>query len=43
MSLKKPLFDCTKIGDFYDCGCGPDEKVQESSSRIELEVERTGG
>ncbi|KAG6040301.1 hypothetical protein E4U41_000946 [Claviceps citrina] len=20
--LKKPQFDCTKIGDFYDCGCG---------------------
>jgi len=28
-SLKKPLFDCSKIGDFYDCGCaeeGPDKK-----------------
>ena len=23
-SLQKPLFDCTKIGDFYDCGCGED-------------------
>ena len=22
--LKKELFDCTKIGDFYDCGCGGD-------------------
>ena len=20
--LHKPEFDCTKIGDFYDCGCG---------------------
>ncbi|KAK7751429.1 hypothetical protein SLS62_006685 [Diatrype stigma] len=20
--LEKPQFDCTKIGDFYDCGCG---------------------
>lgn len=20
--LKKELFDCTKIGEFYDCGCG---------------------
>ena len=20
--LEKPLFDCSKIGDFYDCGCG---------------------
>lgn len=22
--LKKELFDCTKIGDFYDCGCAED-------------------
>ena len=26
-SLKKDLFDCSNIGDFYDCGCaGGDEK-----------------
>jgi FAD-linked sulfhydryl oxidase len=25
-SLKKPLFDCAKIGDFYDCGCAEEEK-----------------
>ncbi|KAL9113691.1 MAG: hypothetical protein Q9227_002136 [Pyrenula ochraceoflavens] len=24
-SKKKPLFDCTNIGDFYDCGCAEDE------------------
>lgn len=24
--LKKPIFDCTKIGDFYDCGCGDEDK-----------------
>ncbi|KAF2094035.1 sulfhydryl oxidase [Rhizodiscina lignyota] len=24
--LKKPTFDCSKIGDFYDCGCADDEK-----------------
>ncbi|OJJ36907.1 hypothetical protein ASPWEDRAFT_38564 [Aspergillus wentii DTO 134E9] len=24
--LEKPQFDCTKIGDFYDCGCGDDEE-----------------
>lgn len=24
-SLKKPIFDCTNIGDFYDCGCADDE------------------
>ena len=22
--LKKPLFDCSNIGDFYDCGCADD-------------------
>lgn len=22
--LKKPIFDCNKIGDFYDCGCADD-------------------
>ena len=24
--LHKPLFDCSKIGDFYDCGCGDEDK-----------------
>ncbi|KYK58083.1 hypothetical protein DCS_05096 [Drechmeria coniospora] len=24
--LKKPEFDCNKIGDFYDCGCGEEGK-----------------
>lgn len=24
--LGKPIFDCTKIGDFYDCGCADDEE-----------------
>lgn len=24
--LKKPEFDCNKIGDFYDCGCGDEGK-----------------
>lgn len=27
--LEKPTFDCTKIGDFYDCGCGDDKKGKE--------------
>lgn len=41
-SLKKELFDCSKIGDFYDCGCGDDDKnVKEG--RIDVKVERTGG
>ncbi|TID27400.1 erv1 alr family protein [Venturia nashicola] len=25
-SLKKKLFDCSNIGDFYDCGCAKDGK-----------------
>ncbi|KZF26813.1 hypothetical protein L228DRAFT_243336 [Xylona heveae TC161] len=24
--LKKELFDCSNLGDFYDCGCGEDEE-----------------
>ncbi|KAK4060447.1 uncharacterized protein Triagg1_10766 [Trichoderma aggressivum f. europaeum] len=24
--LKKPIFDCNDIGDFYDCGCGDEDK-----------------
>ena len=24
-SLKKEVFDCSKIGDFYDCGCAEDD------------------
>lgn len=29
-SLKKDLFDCSKIGDFYDCGCAEDEDAKEN-------------
>lgn len=29
-SKAKPIFDCTKIGDFYDCGCGDDESEKSS-------------
>jgi FAD-linked sulfhydryl oxidase len=25
-NLKKPPFDCSKIGGLYDCGCGDDDK-----------------
>jgi FAD-linked sulfhydryl oxidase len=24
--LDKPIFDCSNIGDFYDCGCGDEDK-----------------
>ncbi|MCJ1271657.1 hypothetical protein MMC22_011562 [Lobaria immixta] len=41
-SLKKGLFDCSKIGDFYDCGCGDDDQ-KSKEDRIDVKVERTGG
>lgn len=30
--LHHPIFDCTKIGDFYDCGCGDDKKTGETAA-----------
>ncbi|KAI0104089.1 ERV/ALR sulfhydryl oxidase domain-containing protein [Hypoxylon sp. NC0597] len=39
--LKKPLFDCNNIGDFYDCGCG-DEKKEAAESVGELKLEKEG-
>jgi len=41
-SLKKGLFDCSKIGDFYDCGCaddGPKKKGEDGFTALELEKE----
>lgn len=29
-SLMKPIFDCSQIGDFYDCGCAEDADGEES-------------
>ena len=43
-SLQKELFDCSNIGDFYDCGCA-DEKVgvgKNGAGRIDLVVEKNG-
>lgn len=39
--LKKDLFDCSKIGDFYDCGCADDVpgKAQDGFTKLELEKE----
>ncbi|KAI1205307.1 ERV/ALR sulfhydryl oxidase domain-containing protein [Annulohypoxylon truncatum] len=39
--LKKPLFDCNSIGDFYDCGCG-DEKKETTETIGELKLEKEG-
>ena len=48
--MKKELFDCSNIGDFYDCGCA--DEVEEhmgkkglrktDTGRIDLQVERNG-
>ncbi|KAL4874634.1 FAD dependent sulfhydryl oxidase Erv2 [Aspergillus karnatakaensis] len=34
--LKKPTFDCAKIGDFYDCGCAedPDDDAEGGSGSV---------
>ncbi|KAI9674421.1 MAG: hypothetical protein M1817_001759 [Caeruleum heppii] len=31
-SLKKDLFDCSQIGDFYDCGCA--DEAKEEANRL---------
>ena len=53
-SLDKELFDCSKIGDFYDCGCADEDeddakktvktktKVAGNTVRIDLQVEKSG-
>ena len=38
--LKKPLFDCNNIGDFYDCGCGDDDKKKKEGTIGELKLEK---
>lgn len=41
--LEKPLFDCSKLGDFYDCGCADDEhegEQQEQTTSKEQHVDR---
>lgn len=44
-SLKKEDFDCSKIGDFYDCGCAdePGElEARRKTDKIDLQVEKPG-
>jgi FAD-linked sulfhydryl oxidase len=49
-SLKKDLFDCSKIGDFYDCGCAEDAagaggvpgKERDNDGFTQLELEKEG-
>ncbi|KAG9248421.1 ERV/ALR sulfhydryl oxidase domain-containing protein [Calycina marina] len=40
--LKKEEFDCSKIGDFYDCGCADDEPVVKMDTFKQLELEKEG-
>jgi len=39
--LKKEIFDCSNIGDFYDCGCAEEksEKGKDGFTKLELEKE----
>ncbi|MCJ1432077.1 hypothetical protein MMC27_001433 [Xylographa pallens] len=47
-SLKKPMFDCSNIGDFYDCGCAEEageakrEPGGEGGEGTQLKLEREG-
>ena len=34
--LKKPLFDCANIGEFYDCGCAGDDEAHPTSTGLAL-------
>ena len=38
-SLQKPLFDCSNIGDFYDCGCAEEGDGTRGVSTFGLKVE----
>jgi len=42
--LKKELFDCSKIGDFYDCGCADDDEPGNSKGDgfTPLELDKEG-
>ncbi|KAI1756902.1 ERV/ALR sulfhydryl oxidase domain-containing protein [Xylaria castorea] len=39
--LEKPIFDCNHIGDFYDCGCGDDEKAAGEAGTQDLKLGKT--
>ncbi|KAM0470531.1 hypothetical protein ACHAPX_009898 [Trichoderma viride] len=36
--LKKPIFDCNNIGDFYDCGCGDEDKKKKEGKAVDAEL-----
>ena len=41
-SLRKELFDCSNIGDFYDCGCAEEVEAGKKEGKIDLRVEKNG-
>lgn len=41
-SLGKERFDCARVGEVYDCGCGDDGKGKEGDGDIRVEEERIG-
>jgi len=41
-SLNKELFDCSNIGDFYDCGCAGDDTAGKSATNAEGAERITG-
>ncbi|KAL8982650.1 MAG: hypothetical protein Q9177_005206 [Variospora cf. flavescens] len=41
-SLGKERFDCARVGEMYDCGCGDEEKGKEMDDDIRVEEERIG-
>ncbi|KAL8938055.1 MAG: hypothetical protein Q9211_003386 [Gyalolechia sp. 1 TL-2023] len=42
-SLEKERFDCARVGEVYDCGCGDEGKgMEEEKGEIKVEEERIG-
>lgn len=47
-SLGKEIFDCARVGEVYDCGCGDDDGTSEkgkdagNTGDIRVEEERIG-
>lgn len=40
--LKKPEFNCINIGDFYDCGCGDEDKKKKTGEETGAADEKKG-
>ena len=40
-SKGKELFDCAKIGEFYDCGCAEDEEEEHGKGQKVTDLEKS--